>query len=208
MRPFLLMALLSALGIGCGSPDQNPLGGPYGGTASVPGPLGNTEAAGQQGTGSPSPGGTGTMPTGNPTGGDAGGSVGSPWGAPDSGSSTGNPNPPQDSGTQPPPDSAAPPHDSAPPPPPAPTWTQIFTSYLASGTKGNCNGCHSMSSPSQAYSWLSGRGQVGGSSPALTDSNNSCLSWYGGNMPPGGPSSDSTATQQMNAWAAAGGLDN
>jgi hypothetical protein len=48
---------------------------------------------------------------------------------------------------------------------------------------------------------------VGGSSPALTNPNSSCLSWYGGNMPPGGPN-DQQAVTDMNAWAAAGGLDN
>jgi hypothetical protein len=64
-----------------------------------------------------------------------------------------------------------------------------------------------MGSASGSYSWLKGRGYVGGSSPALTNPNSSCLSWYGGNMPPGGPN-DQQAVTDMDAWAAAGGLDN
>jgi mono/diheme cytochrome c family protein len=79
---------------------------------------------------------------------------------------------------------------------------------MASGTEGNCAGCHSGTSSAKGlYSWLQGKGYVGGSSPALTDSNQSCLSWYGGNMPPSGPS-DQKAVSDMNAWAAAGAQNN
>ncbi len=65
-----------------------------------------------------------------------------------------------------------------------------------------------MSSASGAYSWLKQKGYVGGSSPELADPNSSCLSWLGGNMPPGGTTSLPQAVTDLNAWAAAGGLDN
>jgi hypothetical protein len=88
------------------------------------------------------------------------------------------------------------------------TWTQVYDAYLASGTAGNCTNCHNgTSSPKGMYAFLQGKGQVGGSSPPLTNSNTSCLSWYGGDMPPLGPQ-NAQAVTQMNAWAAAGALDN
>jgi hypothetical protein len=90
----------------------------------------------------------------------------------------------------------------------APTWTMIFNTYLATGTEGNCGHCHGqMGSPSASYSWLSAKGYIGGGSTALTDPNQSCLSWYGGNMPPHGPN-DNQAVSDMNAWAGAGAQDN
>ncbi len=80
--------------------------------------------------------------------------------------------------------------------------------YLAGGTEGDCSQCHSqMGSASGSYSWLSSKGYIGGGQPALTDPNQSCLSWYGGNMPPNGPS-DAQAVSDMNAWAAAGAQNN
>jgi hypothetical protein len=95
-----------------------------------------------------------------------------------------------------------------PPPPTAPTWSTIFTKYLASGTGGRCDSCHSEgSSAKNLYSWLQGRGYISGTSSSLVSSSSSCLSWYGGNMPPSGPS-NASAVSDMNAWAAAGALDN
>jgi len=64
-----------------------------------------------------------------------------------------------------------------------------------------------MGSAGGAYSWLSQKGYIGGGSPPLTDPNQSCLSWYSGNMPPNGPS-DQQAVTEMNAWAAAGAQNN
>jgi hypothetical protein len=64
-----------------------------------------------------------------------------------------------------------------------------------------------MGSATGAYSFLQSRGYVGGANPALA-ANGSCLSWLGGNMPPAGPSSEPQAVSDMNAWAAAGGLNN
>jgi hypothetical protein len=89
--------------------------------------------------------------------------------------------------------------------PQAVTWTEIYTKYLA---PTNCTGCHAgTSSPKSMYSWLQGRAQLGGSPPPLTNSRQSCLSWYGGNMPPFG-GSNAQADTDMNAWAAAGAMDN
>ncbi len=65
-----------------------------------------------------------------------------------------------------------------------------------------------MSSASKAYTWLKGKGYISGTSSALADPNQSCLSWLGGNMPPNGPSSNSAATSALSAWAAAGALNN
>jgi len=90
----------------------------------------------------------------------------------------------------------------------APTWSQIDADYLARGTVGNCPSCHSqMSSATGAYSWLKGQNYINGTSSSLVSTFLSCLSWYGGNMPPGGRS-DAAAVTAMNAWAAAGALDN
>jgi hypothetical protein len=88
------------------------------------------------------------------------------------------------------------------------TFSQLYTKYLAGGTIGNCVPCHSgTGSSSSMYTWLQGKGQIGGSHPVLTNSGSSCLSWYGGNMPPIGPQS-TQAVSDFNAWAAAGGLNN
>jgi hypothetical protein len=48
-----------------------------------------------------------------------------------------------------------------------------------------------------------------GNPPQLTRSG-SCLTWYGGNMPPGGPGASkmAQAVTDMNAWAAAGAQNN
>jgi hypothetical protein len=87
------------------------------------------------------------------------------------------------------------------------TWTEVYTKYLASGTIGNCNNCHAMGNPKAAYSYLQSMGYVGGANPSLTSTSRSCLSWYGGNMPLFGPQS-AQAVSDMNAWAAAGGMNN
>jgi hypothetical protein len=88
------------------------------------------------------------------------------------------------------------------------TFSQLYTKYLAGGTIGNCVPCHGgTGSASSMYSWLQGKGYVGGASPRLTSTIGSCLSWYGGNMPPGGPQ-NAQAVSDFNAWAAAGGMNN
>jgi hypothetical protein len=80
--------------------------------------------------------------------------------------------------------------------------------YLASGTEGDCEKCHSeMSSASGAYSYLSRKGYIQGSSSSLVSTSSSILSWFGGNMPPSG-GSDAQAVTDFQAWAAAGAQDN
>ncbi len=91
---------------------------------------------------------------------------------------------------------------------PARTFSQIFSKYLAAGTPGNCTLCHAqMSSASASYAWLASQGYVTGASSLLVLPG-SCLSWYGGTMPPGGSQSDAQAVSDMNAWAAAGAPNN
>jgi hypothetical protein len=101
--------------------------------------------------------------------------------------------------------------DAAPPPPPeaadggAPTWSQLYASYL-----WDCAGagCHvEMVTANGAYTWLKAQGYLAGQSSTLVDPSKSCLKWYGGNMPPCGGGGD-RAVSDMNAWAAAGALNN
>jgi hypothetical protein len=90
----------------------------------------------------------------------------------------------------------------------APTWTMLYTEYLKPGTPGNCNtACHfQMSSAGSAYTYLKGQGYINGTGSILAKTG-SCLSWYGGNMPPGGPRNMQAVTD-FDAWAAAGAMDN
>jgi hypothetical protein len=85
----------------------------------------------------------------------------------------------------------------------------VFTAYLASGTIGNCPRCHGlqMINASAGYSWLQGQRYINGTNSSLVTSG-SCLSWYGGNMPPGGPRKSAQAQADMGAWAAAGAKNN
>jgi hypothetical protein len=68
-----------------------------------------------------------------------------------------------------------------------------------------------MASATKSYSYLSGQGYINGTGSSLVKSGKSCLSWYDGDMPPGGTgnsSSDQQAVTDMNAWAAAGAQNN
>jgi hypothetical protein len=80
---------------------------------------------------------------------------------------------------------------------------------LKGGTIGNCSSsCHgSIGTPSSCYVWLQGQRYVGGANPNIASKSSSCLSWYGGNMPPFGPQSAQAVTD-FDAWAAAGGQNN
>jgi hypothetical protein len=81
----------------------------------------------------------------------------------------------------------------------APTWTAIYNDYLMP-----CQACHyqMMSAPS-AYSWLQSQDYIAGVNSPLVNPSESCLWWYGGNMPPDGMSNPA-AVADMNAWAQAG----
>jgi hypothetical protein len=178
----LIIPILFAMA--CGGVGDPPLGGPYGGQTDPTDPNGgdnnnNNTTTDDAGVTQQKDSGTVTQQK-------------------DSGTTTQN-----DSGGPPPPlDSGG------PPPPTAPTWTELFNNYMSGSAEGRCAGCHSQgSSKSSLYSWLSGKGYISGTSSALVDSSQSCLSWYGGNMPPGGPN-DAKAVSDMNAWAAAGAANN
>ena len=85
----------------------------------------------------------------------------------------------------------------------APTWTTIYQDYLSAGSEGHCGNCHNQTaSASAAYSWLQSKGYIGGTNSSIVRSS-SCLTWFGGSMPPGGPS-DAKAVADMTAWVAAG----
>jgi hypothetical protein len=193
MRKLVMMMVL-ALTAGCGSVDEPPLGGPYGGSTGGTDPNGGQNA--NQGGG----GGGGTN-TGGGGGGGGGGSTvdaggGGGGGSTDSGSSQQTP---KDSGSsQTPQDSGSSQQQNT-----APTWSSIYSSYLS-----GCKSCHGQcSGASNTYTWLKGKGYISGTSSALVDPNQSCLSWYGGNMPPNG-GSNSAAVKAMDAWAAAGAANN
>ena len=110
--------------------------------------------------------------------------------------------------------SNAPPARVAEPTPPAeaPTWTAIHARYFGPGTEGGCarsRACHAgvMADAPSAYSWLAQRGYIAGTQSALVSKSNSCLRWFGGNMPPRG-AANVDAARDLAAWAAAGAANN
>lgn len=231
----ILVGTTSVVAVGCGGADD-PLGGPYGGTANVvPPDNGNVEnlsvdedaggadagPSSSSGGGSSTGGSSGTGGSGSSSGGrtsssSSSGATHDAGSAPSSGSSSGSKSgsgsssgsttsSSSSSGAASSSSGASSSGGTAA----APKWSQIFSKYLESGTAGNCTGCHrQMSSASASYSWLSGQGYIRGTSSILVASFGSCLSWYGGTMPPGGPRTDAQATSDMNAWAAAGAMNN
>jgi len=186
MRRLVLPVLAILSFIACGGVDDAPLGGPYGGS---------TDPTDPNNPGDPN----NPDPNNNNTGDDAG-----------------TQQQPKDSGTQQQQDSGTQQKDSGTQQQQdsgtqqtSVTWTTVFNSYLAGSTKGRCSSCHSQgSSKSNLYSWLKSKGYINGTKSALVDPNQSCLSWYGGNMPTNGPSSWSQAVTDMNSWAAAGAQNN
>ncbi len=90
-----------------------------------------------------------------------------------------------------------------------PTWADLYLLYMGPGTIGYCTDCHpEMTDPPASFSWLQEHGYVGGPDPLLTSQGSSCLTWYGGNMPPGAPVLSEAAVKHMDAWAKAGGPNN
>ncbi len=101
--------------------------------------------------------------------------------------------------------------ETAVPRPPAPTWAEIYGRYFGPGTTGSCGrsrACHAevMSDADSAYQWLAQRGYIAGARSPLVGSN-SCLRWFGGNMPPRG-TPDDEAARELGAWVAAGAQNN
>lgn len=96
-----------------------------------------------------------------------------------------------------------------PPPPPAGgepgTWYHIFSAYFEVGTVGDCPTCHAEMKTSRAsYQWLKELEYIGTTPPPLIDLGASCLTWFGGNMPPGLVPPNETLVAEMNTWAANG----
>ncbi len=185
MRTLATIFILGSL-IGCGPVDQPPLGGPYGGSTDPTDPSNGDNGNGDPNSSDPDAGST-----------QQGNDSGTTQQQNDSGTTQ-----QKDSGTTQTQDSGQQQQNNAP------TWTQIFNSYMANGKEGRCASCHSQgSSATKLYSWLQGKGYINGKSSALVSTSQSCLSWYGGNMPPSGPN-DAKAVSDMNAWAAAGAANN
>ncbi len=104
---------------------------------------------------------------------------------------------------------------SAPPPSgsqgttgPAPTWSAIYARYLSPNSEGGCGrgcDCHAdvMGDSASAYEWLAARGYIAGAQSRLVSRANSCLLWFGGNMPPFGVPNE-RAVRDLTAWVAAG----
>ncbi len=108
--------------------------------------------------------------------------------------------------SEPPPPSA--PRELPSPAPARPTWSELFAAYMAPGTEGGCGRagrCHAaqMSDAASAYDWLRQRGYIEGARSALASNANSCLRWFGGNMPPGGQPNPKAAAD-LTAWVAVG----
>ena len=191
----ILISLVTLTVAACSGVDDPPLGGPFGGTTDPTDPNGGN--GDNNNNNDPNNNNNNNTNTGTDAGSTQTKDSGSTQQQQDSGSTQ-----TKDSGTQTQ-DSGGTQTQTAP------TWTQIFNSYFKSGTKGRCNSCHSQgSSAGNLYSWLQGRGYISGKNSALVDPNQSCISWYGGNMPTSGPSSYPQAVTDMNAWAAAGALNN
>ena len=63
-----------------------------------------------------------------------------------------------------------------------------------------------MGTATKAYSYLSS--YIDGTSSRLVVQGKSCLTWFGGDMPPGGSSSNSQGVSDLEAWVAAGAQNN
>jgi len=88
------------------------------------------------------------------------------------------------------------------------TWSKIYATYFGEGTIGHCTNCHAeFGTPATAYAFLQAIGQIDGPRSKIAGAG-SQLSWFGGNMPPGGPASYPEAAADLRAWVAAGAPNN
>jgi hypothetical protein len=190
------LVCLAVVWVGCGSATDSPLGGPFGGTASV--------------TPSPGSGSSGGSDASASSGGDSGSASGSGSG---SGGASGSGGSGSGSGSG----ATAPACTSVPPDAggvAAPTWSALYTKYFAVNTIGNCAqvACHTeMGSASAAYTWLQQQTLECGPPnciASISDCTSSVLSWFGGGMPVAGPTSEPQARDDINAWVAAGSKNN
>jgi hypothetical protein len=93
-------------------------------------------------------------------------------------------------------------------PPWAPTWSDIYARYFSPNSDGACGhspACHIdvMGDSESAYAWLAQWGYIAGTQSPLVSRTNSCLIWFGGNMPPRGAPNDA-AVRDLIVWVAAG----
>ena len=92
----------------------------------------------------------------------------------------------------------------------APTWTQLYNGYFASGTSGNCVSCHgagtspSYNSASTMCSALKNRGFISNGTATL----NLLLRWFnqGGTMPSNSNATPANAVADITAWQNAGAV--
>jgi hypothetical protein len=96
--------------------------------------------------------------------------------------------------------------------PVAPGWAVLYARYFGPESDGSCGrsrACHAdvMTDADSAYIWLTQRGYVAGAQSPLVSAANSCLRWFGGNMPPRGTPNDD-AVRDLRAWVAAGAARN
>jgi hypothetical protein len=171
----------------CGSANQTPLGGPFGGTATViPAPGAENDGGGQGGSSGSSSSGSssGSSSSGSQVTGDDAGCSNTPTGVSASG---------------------------------APTFSQLYTSYFATGTAGNCadTGCHpsDMDNASDSYTYLLNdtNAQYCGPPNCLASIANPCtsmLAWFNGSMPLNNPVPNAQAAAAVAAWVAAGSKNN
>ena len=90
----------------------------------------------------------------------------------------------------------------------APTWSQLFTNYFASGTAGDCISCHtsnptvSFNNASTMCNALKNAGYIGKGTASL----DTLLTWFGkgGNMPANNNPKPANAVADITAWQNAG----
>ena len=102
--------------------------------------------------------------------------------------------------------------EPAPNPEPAPTWAAIYDRYFSVSSEASCGRsrkCHAdqMGDADTAYTWLAQRGYISGRASPIASTRNSCLRWFGGNMPPGGKPNP-RAVEDLSAWVASGAPNN
>ncbi|MEA2745916.1 MAG: hypothetical protein QOI41_59, partial [Myxococcales bacterium] len=121
-----------------------------------------------------------------------------------------------------PPDAAPDAHSDASTTGSAPTWTQIYAQYIGPGTPGHCSGtggCHTNvrggfkcgTNKNDCYSGMVAAGLVkttNGAQSPIGIPGQSPLAWLGGAMPLDNDAPNAAGAAAVQAWVAAGALDN
>ena len=92
----------------------------------------------------------------------------------------------------------------------APTWTQLYTNYFATGTAGNCASCHgsgtqpTFNSAATLCAALKNSGYIGNGTATLEN----LLKWFnnGGGMPANNNPTPANAVADITAWQNAGAV--